>query len=354
MPALGTAVQSGGANSQWSNEPFVDSPVAGFEGTIPFTAARATLTPGTVVQQARGVLRFEPSGVALEDGQADLAQGRLLVQADVHHGESGLAAHAQISLAKADMAALNALPWRGVGRLSFQVEAKATGLSPATLLGDLSGTGTLSVEGAQFSGLDPAAINAAIAAVDKGPGPVDASKIGDLVTTTLDAGKLNIPSASGTINITSGRARISSLAVPAKGADVSVSAVFDLIEQSIDARVTLDGPPATNTPGGQRPQLSVVFKGPINAPRRNLDTTKFVEWLTLRSVERETKRLEEIQAKEPIGSTARPATGQSDKSSDLPPPLNVKPAAPSARADRPPRPPQSPSLSDPLPLQPHQ
>jgi hypothetical protein len=354
MPALGTDAQSGSATSQWSNEPFVDSPVAGFEGTIPFTAARATLTPGTVVQKARGVLRFEPSGVALEDGQADLAQGRLLVQADVHRGESGLAAHAQISLANADMAALNALPWRGAGRLSLQVEAKATGLSPATLLGDLSGTGTLSVEGAQFSGLDPAAINAAIAAVDKGPGPVDAGKIGDLVTTTLDAGKLNIPSASGTINIASGRARISSLAVPAKGADVSVSAVLDLIEQSIDARVTLDGPPATNASGSQRPQLSVVFKGPINAPRRNLDTSKFVEWLTLRSVERETKRLEEIQAKEPVGSTVKPATGQSDKSSDLPPSLNVKPAAPSARADRPPRPLQSPSLADPLPLQPHQ
>jgi hypothetical protein len=353
-PALGMPAQSGGANSQWSNEPFVSSPLSGLEGTIPFTATHATLAPSTVVQQARGVLRFEPSGVALEDGQADLAQGRLLVQADVHHGESGLTAHAQISLANADIAALNALPWRGAGRLSLQVEAKATGLSPATLLGDLSGTGTLSVEGAQFSGLDPAAISAAIVAVDKGPGPVDTSKIGDLVATTLDAGKLNVTSASGTISIASGRARISSLAVPAKGADVSFSGLLDLIEQSIDARVTLDGPPATNTPGSQRPELSVVFKGPINAPRRNLDTTKFVEWLTLRSVERETKRLEEIQSKEPVGSTAKPATGRSDnKPSDLTPPLNVKPTAPSARADRPPRPPQ-PSLSDPLPLQPHQ
>jgi hypothetical protein len=349
-PVLGIPAQSGGANSIWSNEPFVASPIAGLEGTIPFTAARATLTPGTVVQQARGVLRFEPSGVALEDGQGDLAQGHLLVQADVHHGETGLAAHGRISLANADMAALTALPWRGAGRLSLQVDAKATGLSPATLLGDLSGTGTLSVEGAQFSGLDPAALNAAVAAVDKGL-QVDAGKIGDLVATTLDAGKLNVPSASGTISLASGRARISSFAVPAKGADVSVSALFDLVEQSIDARVTLDGPSATNTPGSQRPELAVVFKGPINAPRRNLDTANFVEWLTLRSVERETKRLEEIQAKEPIGSTAKPATGQSDKPSE-PTPANAKPAVPSAKADRPPRLPQSPSLSDPLPLHP--
>jgi hypothetical protein len=81
--------------------------------------------------------------------------------------------------------------------------------------------------------------------------------------------------------------------------------------------------------------VSVLFNGPINAPRRNLETANFVEWLTLRSVERETKRLEEIQGKEPVGTTA-------------------KPAVPSAKADRPPRPPQSPSLSDPLPLQPNQ
>jgi hypothetical protein len=350
-PALGIPAQSGGANSQSSNEPFVASPVAGLEGTIPFTAARAVLSPGTVVQQARGVLRFEPSGVALEDGQGDLAQGHLLVQADVHRGEAGLAAHGHISLTKADMAALNALPWRGAGRLTLQVEAKATGLSPATLLGDLSGGGTLSVEGAQFSGLDPSAINAAVIFVDKGL-PVDSAKIGDLVGSTLDGGKLSVPSASGTINIASGRARISSLAVPAKGADVSVTALIDLVEQSIDARVTLDGPPATNPPSSQRPELSVVFKGPINAPRRNLDIANFVEWLTLRSVERETKRLEEIQSKEPIGSTAKPATGQSIKPPELP--ANVKPVAPSARADHPPRPLQLPSLSDPLPLQPNQ
>jgi hypothetical protein len=67
-------------------------------------------------------------------------------------------------------------------------------------------------------------------------------------------------------------------------------------------------------------------------------------------VERETKRLEEIQSKEPLGSTHKPLTGQSDKPSELTPPANTKPAVPSATADRPR---QSPSLSDPLPLQPN-
>jgi hypothetical protein len=52
--------------------------------------------------------------------------------------------------------------------------------------------------------------------------------------------------------------------------------------------------------------------------------------LTLRSVERETKRLEDIQSKAPnnVGSTTPPRDGA--KAPDLPPPINIKPAVPQA------------------------
>ena len=337
MPAPGPQSNQ----SRWPTEPFVANPLAGLEGKVPFYAVRATLAPGTVVQQVRGVVRFEPTGVALEDGEGSLADGRLQAQASVRREDTGLAAHGQIALTNADMTLLTGAFARAAGRMSLQVEAGATGLSPATLIGALAGTGTLSVEGAQFGGLDPAAIDAAIAAVDRGL-PVDSPKIGDVVASALDAGKLNVPSATGTIAIASGRARISSLAVPAQAADVSFNGVLDFVEQDLDARASITGAPKSNLPGSLRPELAVDFKGPLAAPRRSVDVSNFVGWLTLRSVERETKRLEEIQSKEPnkrpnkepgnpdnkepgpVGST--PARAGDNKLPDLPPAIVIKPA----------------------------
>jgi uncharacterized protein involved in outer membrane biogenesis len=342
--AIGMPAPSGArTNAQWSIEPFASSPLAGFEGKIPFYAVRATIAPGTVAQQVRGVVRFEPSGIALEESEGNLADGHLLVQANVRRDESGLSAHGKISLTNADLAVLGGAPSRAAGRMSVQVEADAAGLSPATLVGALTGSGTMSVEAAQFNGLDPAAIETAIASVDRGL-PVDSPKISDVVTGALEAGKLNVPSATGTITISSGRARLASLAVPAQGADVSVNTVLDFVEQTLDGRVTLSGAPKSNAPGSLRPQLSVDFKGPIIAPRRSVDLSAFIGWLTLRSVERETKRLEAIQSKEPIkdqnkdpgnvGST--PArSGQSKTLPDLPPAIIIKPPA----APKGPRPP---------------
>jgi uncharacterized protein involved in outer membrane biogenesis len=334
--AFGMHLQSGPQNnlSQWPIEPFPTTLWTGFEGKIPFYAVRTTLLPGFVAQQIRGVVHFDPSGVAIEDGEGNLAEGRLQAQADLHRRDNGVAAHCQISLSNADAAILSSnTSLRSTGRLTAQIEAQATGLSPATFIGALSGTGSISVENAQFGGVDPTAIDAAIAAVDRGL-PVDSPKVGDVVAAALDAGKLNIQSATGTISISAGRMRITSASVPAQGADVSLNAFLDLVEQGLDARVTLLGTSKANTPAsGRRPELSVVLKGPIDAPRKTIDLPAFVGWLTLRSVERETKRLEDIQGKEPgnVGSSpgregSRPRPP--DKPPDLPPPVTIRPSPP--------------------------
>jgi AsmA-like C-terminal region len=357
--AIGMPAQGGARTNQsrWPIEPFAANPFAGVEGKIPFYAVRATLGPGTIAQQVRGVVRFEPSGMALEDGEGNLADGRLLVQANVRRDENGLSAHGQISLANADMAVLSGATSRAAGRLSLQVAADATGLSPATLVGAMSGTGTVSVESAQFGGLDPAAIDAAIQSVDRGV-PVDSPRINDVINAALEAGKLNVPSATGTITISSGRARITSLAAPAQGADVSFNTVLDFVEQDLDGRVTLLGAPRSAAAASLRPEVSVDFKGPISAPRRSVEPSAFIGWLTLRSVERETKRLEEIQSKAPnkdpgnVGSTPARMGQDRNKLPDLPPPIDIKPPV-APKVSRPPRTlaaPETESEATPAPL----
>src|SRR5262249_26728647 len=144
-----------------------------------------------------------------------------------------------------------------------------------------------SADSLQLSGLDPKAIEAAIQASDRGL-PIE--RVGDVVRGALDSGRLNVPSLGGAIAIGDGRVTLGPLTTPAQGADVAIVGNYGLGEDALDLRFALTGAPKGDM--SRRPELAVAFKGPLDAPRRTVDTTALVNWLTLRAVELEAKRLE--------------------------------------------------------------
>ena len=180
-----------------------------FAGRVEFTAARATLTPTLTGRQMRGTLRLAAGEIALENIEGTLAGGRASGQLVLRRGAEGLASRARLALAGADAAAM--LPGEGkaplIGRLGLQADVEGSGLSPASLIGSLSGAGTITLEDAQISGLDPKAFNAAIRAVDQGLA-VDAPRIRDIVATVLDGGRLAVPRLDAALAINAGQARI--------------------------------------------------------------------------------------------------------------------------------------------------
>ena len=56
--------------------------------------------------------------------------------------------------------------------------------------------------------------------------------------------------------------------------------------------MTLAGRPAANPLTGAKPELSVTLKGPLAAPERTVDVSSLLGWLTLRSTELQTRRLD--------------------------------------------------------------
>jgi len=275
----------------WSPEPFVAGPLAGADGQIDFTAARATLAPGVAARDLRGSLRIAPSLVALDRIEASLGDGHLAGQAEFRATPAGQSMQAHLSLRNADIAALIPPAALAAGRVSLQVDAGGTGLSPAALVGGLHGGGTVTGENLQFASLDPNAIGAATRAADRGV-LIDSVRIGDVVRSALDGGRLTIPSLDGAVAIADGRASFGPLAGPAQDADVSIAGSYGLADDGLDLRVDLTGAPAADTPDIKRPQLSVALNGPLEQPRRTVDVTALVSWLTLRNVEREAIRLE--------------------------------------------------------------
>jgi large subunit ribosomal protein L24 len=236
------------------------------------------------------------SELALEDIDGDLAAGRLTGEVTFRRIADGVAAHGRLALADVDAAAI--LPGEGraavAGRLALQVEVDGSGLSPAALLGSLTGTGTATLTAGEIAGFDPKAFDVVIGAVDQGLA-IDAAKVRDIVTAALDRGSLRVARADGAFSIAAGQARLSTSILRGEGADLSMTGHFDLAERLIDARLTFSGPAPEGSNAG-RPDVHLAVRGPLGATQRTIDVTALSAWLTLRAVDREAKRIDAMEA----------------------------------------------------------
>src|SRR5262249_5214364 len=81
--------------------------------------------------------------------------------------------HSHVKLTNADMPVLlaGALRAPAAGRVSLEAELQGQGLSPASLVGSVTGAGTVRAENIEVSGLDPTAIGVAIKALESDPTP---------------------------------------------------------------------------------------------------------------------------------------------------------------------------------------
>jgi hypothetical protein len=57
----------------------------------------------------------------------------------------------------------------------------------------------------------------------------------------------------------------------------------------------MTAPPRKNAPNTERPVMAVQVRGPLAAAQRTVDAGSLVAWATQRSIDVETKRLEEVE-----------------------------------------------------------
>jgi len=268
--------------------------------------------------------------VGFEDLEAGIAGGRAVGQVVLRAGPDGLTARGRLALSDIDAATV--MPGDGrpavTGRIGLQVEAEGSGLSPATLVGSLRGAGTMMLEGGTLAGIDPKAFPTVIRAVDRGQ-TVDTAKIKDMTEAALQVGRLLVPRADGAFTLNAGQARWGSVVSRAEGADLGISALVDLAQGTMDARLTLsgsvEGADAAGA-GGIRPEIFVSLRGPLGAPKRTVDVAAFSGWLTLRAVERQAKQIEMLQAdRKEVTATTPPAPTETPTRS-----VSPAPAAPPA------------------------
>jgi large subunit ribosomal protein L24 len=182
------------------------------------------------------------------------------------------------------------------GRTSLQMTLMSRGRSVAALAGALSGSGTMTLESVDISGLDPRALEVAVRASDAGQ-VTDDNKLKQIVAAVLAAGNLSVATAQIPFNIRDGRLRIDATSLDAGNARVIVSGGYDMLADQADVRVSL----SANSIGSasSRPEIQLFAAGTPDALNPTLDVTSLSSWLAVRTIDRETRRLDAIERGEP-------------------------------------------------------
>jgi large subunit ribosomal protein L24 len=331
--AVGMPVNKGAADkaASWSSEPFAWN-APGLAGRIAFQAERATLAPSLVAKKLAGAVRFGRNEIAVEDIAGELGRGQLRGRMVFENRADGLSARIKVGLTDAEAAELLGGGGRPpiAGRLALQCEFEGVGRSAAALIGSLAGNGTLTLADARLAALNPGVFGAVTRAVELGI-PIEGNRIREFVGGVLDSGDLELTRATAAISIGTGQARLKDVMIRSAGTDVELAASADLADASLDALLTVRGPPAG--PGTARPAVLVSLKGPPAAVRRTVDTGGLTSWLTLRAVERQSVEIDAIERAARRTPAVTSSTGErpvEQRAPALPPPVEV-PAAPRPR-----------------------
>ncbi|WFU27363.1 AsmA-like C-terminal region-containing protein [Bradyrhizobium sp. CB1717] len=362
-PALAMAI---GAAGRDAGEPLSAGLLGGWRGRIAFQALRGTTPGGIELRPFGGTIRSDGQSLALDGLKGGVGGGEMSASFDARNGANGLALNARIELSNVDATVLRyrdlALP---KGRASVQMALTSQGRSVAALTGALAGNGTVTLESAEISGLNPRAFEIAIRASDGGQ-VSDDNRLRQLVEPALSAGPIAVASAQIPFTIRDGRLRVGATPLEAKNARAIVSGGYDIPADQADIRASLT--PIMTGLSGAPPEIQLFAAGPPDKLNRTVDLAPLSSWLAVRTIDRETRRLDAIERGEPPPATAALPTLVSPEAAPEPAPVNVPlpgqdprrappktkaaptPKAPQAAPAAPSPPLTSPALTSPPPL----
>lgn len=282
-----------GATGHDPSEPLGRGLLRGWRGKLAFEALHGALPGGGELQPLSGTIKGDGQSLVLENVKGGIGGGEATIALDARQTLQGTSINARLQLANVDGSALR---YRGLampqGQTSLQMSLASQARSAAGLSGALSGAGTLTLKGARIAGLDPRAFEVGIRASDSGQA-FDDESLKRIIDPVLSAGALPVASAQIPFTIRDGRLRVDTATLEGERARVAVSGGFDLAADQADLRAVLS--PIPTKPITGRPDIRIDLNGSPDTMTRSLDVAALSSWLAMRAIDRETRRLDQLE-----------------------------------------------------------
>ncbi|MBS7538591.1 AsmA family protein [Ancylobacter lacus] len=314
-----------GPGVAWTDARFAPAPLAGIAGSAALTLGRLDLPNGTSLTDARLRARMADGQAVIEEIAGGLAGGRLNASGKLRRRGDVAEMEGHLTLTGADLPQLLA-PYVAApalrGRIALGLDLAGRGRSVAALVQTLAGQGSLAVEGLEIGRLDPAALRQTMLATDRLP-PQESARIAEMLEQGLARGPLRIPRLDVSLSVLNGVVRTGTARYAEGGQRVALDGSLDLPRLAFDATVDLDD--ATDPAATAPPGAVVSWRGPLASPERRLDITALNAAINMRTLERETKRLEQQYGRAP--RPAAPADPSPQAASPVVVPQQAAPAA---------------------------
>lgn len=345
-PAFRLAI---GGEGRDATDPLGTGLLRGWQGRIAFQALRGTLPGGIELRPVSGAIKSDGQSLTFDDIKGKLGGGDASATIEARPSADGIAVNARVQLNGVDGAALRyrelVMP---LGHVSLQATLLTQGRSASALTSALSGNGTVTLGSASILGLDPTVFDAATRANDSGV-TMDEARLRQFVDPILSNGALSVRSAQIPFTIRDGRLRVEATTLDTQGARTIISGGYDIPADQADIRASI-APTSTGFANGH-PEIQLFATGTPDKLNRSIDVSALSSWLAVRTIDRETRRLDAIErgerppvlpASTPPPALALPPAANSEgpQNSDVPAPTPAPrhiPVRPRVNAPRPPQ-----------------
>jgi large subunit ribosomal protein L24 len=325
--AIGMPAPVAATNGGWTVPvgPFTGGVIGDLTGDVVLKAQHVAVGPQLAVTSFGANMQFLSGAITFDAISGDLAGGHYNGRLGLRSDERGVHALLHSSLRGAHAADLLKGSSRPpvTGSVDVDGDVEGAGFSIAALVGSLHGTEKIVLSNGEFAGLDSRVFDSATRSVDQGLA-VDASHVAAAVNRSFDGGHFTVKRADAVVAIGNGQARLNELRLTEDNTELLAGGTLDLATGVLDGRLTLLG---TGQKSRERPYIVIDVKGPLGAPERTVDSSGLTAWLTLRSVDNESRRLKAMEQTTQSAPPAAPRAPAGKKEAPaLPAPLEIKPA----------------------------
>lgn len=349
----------------WPTGPVAPGVLAGVNGRIAVRTDAFNLAPGLSGTAAKFNLVLGRNEFAVQDAEAKLAEGMVKSSFAIRRAGKDLSLAGRLAV---EGVALNHFLWGGyagpaaMGTLDLTADMLGSGPNLADVVAGLTGSGSFTLRNAKLAALDAGAFERTLIATENLPTPPNALEVGRRFDEELAMGDLDVSEMSSAFTIASGVVRVGNAAMSAPLITATASGTLDLAAKQVAAEMVMRPKVLGDIPDAEIPPADITLSGSWGEPVRRSETTAFANALAVRAVEREIKRVEQMEterrererraaeedARRLVEETrlkaqeaeaarlkaVREATGDIPLG-DLPPPVDMMPRG--ERADTPPR-----------------
>ena len=283
----------------FSQEKLAVSPIAGLSADIDLNAKQLSVGVFSPFNDVAGKLRYGAGTLDLTDmsggWHGGRAQGRLSL---ANSGGSGLL-QSRIDVSGADTAALS---WSADGKPVVQgtfdlaLALETSGKSVAAMLESSSGSGSLTLHDTVVSGLNPAALDSILPPADLIKGEMTADAVLPFVNPVIHEGTAELGTVSIPFTIASGKLLAETISAKSDRADLTADAKINLKDLTLQARLRTAYNAGDEALSGADPAITFNWSGPLQEPQEQIDIGELTNFLSLRTFERERRRVEALQS----------------------------------------------------------